>query len=255
MTVSKDLQSRYKVAWTSAYGTVGYNYRIRRAQGGLYLPIVCYIWEDPNRGFWLPVLHLLDGRAVAIGTHGPPGSPHWEAEVQEHIVSTTTTDKTTQTSVTTRSVTCQTSIDDNEDKDQPLVLGAQFSPISPAEEPLPEGPVPDQLSEGWLNEVMFTIPPETFSPLSPLPPVLSPILSPVETASGEESIDAVSPSPPVLRSELPPSPPRMNPDFIEEFEILDAWCPTPVPGSPLYPDYLEDGVLSLCVYDDDLAFF
>ncbi|MED6262984.1 hypothetical protein ATANTOWER_031918 [Ataeniobius toweri] len=116
---------------------------------------------------------------------------------------------------------------------------------------------PPQLSDGWLAEVMSMIPPQPFSPPSPLPPLLSPIHSPVDTASNDRQGGSVadgSPSPPVLRKEPVSSPLLMHPDFIDEFEVLDVWSPTPVPRSPHYSDYLEDEVLSLCVYDTDLDF-
>ncbi|MED6234459.1 hypothetical protein ATANTOWER_030552 [Ataeniobius toweri] len=101
---------------------------------------------------------------------------------------------------------------------------------------------------------MLAIPPQTFFPPSPLPPVLSPIHSPVDIASQGESMVDESPSPPVLRREPQSSPLRIHPDFIDEFQILDVWSATPVPPSPEYPDYSEDGVLSLCVYDEDIDF-
>ncbi|MED6276099.1 hypothetical protein CHARACLAT_033604 [Characodon lateralis] len=113
---------------------------------------------------------------------------------------------------------------------------------------------PPQLSDGWLAEVMSMIPPQPFSPPSPLPPILSPIHSPVDTTSQGKSVADGSPSPPVLRMEPVSSPLLMHPDLIDEFEVLDVWSPPPVPQSPHYPDYLEDEVLSLCVYDTDLDF-
>ncbi|MEQ2234532.1 hypothetical protein ILYODFUR_032650, partial [Ilyodon furcidens] len=186
MTVSHNLQTRYKVPWTSAFGAVAHTFRIKRERGGLYLPIICYIWTDPKDGFWLPALHLLDGRAVAIGTHGSPDSPPRGTEVQGSTVSTTTAASCTQSSVTTKNIACQTS--DDEKPDWPVLLGELVSQISPTGEPMREEPGPPQLSVGWLNEVMMMIPPPPFSPPSPLPPVLSPIHSPVDTATREESI-------------------------------------------------------------------
>ncbi|MEQ2216989.1 hypothetical protein XENOCAPTIV_029071 [Xenoophorus captivus] len=102
---------------------------------------------------------------------------------------------------------------------------------------------------------MLAFPPQPFSPLSPLPPILSPIHSPVDIVSQEGSMVTGSPSPPILQREFQRSPPQTHPDLIDEFQILDVWSPTPVPPSPEYPDYLEDGVLSLCVYDEDTDFF
>ncbi|MEQ2290002.1 hypothetical protein AMECASPLE_038909 [Ameca splendens] len=99
------------------------------------------------------------------------------------------------------------------------------------------------------------IPPQHFSPPSSLPQILSPIHSPVDTTSQGESAADGSPSPPVLRKEPVSSTLLMHPDFIDEFEVLDVWSPPPVPRSPHYSDYLEDEVLSLCVYDTDLDFF
>ncbi|MEQ2206956.1 hypothetical protein XENOCAPTIV_005286 [Xenoophorus captivus] len=247
--------TRYKVVWTSAFGAAPHTFRIKRERGGLYLPIINYIWQDPQDGFWLPALHLLDGRALAIGTHGSPDSPPRVTDVQGCQVSTTIAECGTQTSVTTNNVTCQTSAGDNEEQHQPVSLGKLVSPIPPTEDPMREDAGPPRLADGWLNEVMLTIPPQTFSPPSPLPPILSPILSPIGTTSQEESVAHESPSPPVLRRELRSSPLRMHPDFIDEFEILDVWSPTPVPQSPHYSDHLENEVLSLCVYDPDLDFF
>ncbi|MEQ2194628.1 hypothetical protein XENOCAPTIV_000657, partial [Xenoophorus captivus] len=255
MTVSQNLQTRYKVVWTSPFGAAPHTFRIKREWGGLYLPIISYIWQDPQDGFWLPALHLLDGRAVAIGTHGSPDSSPRVTEVQGCQVSTTTAECGTQTSVTTKNVTCQTSAGANEEQHQPVSLGTLVSPIPPTEDLRHENAGPPQLADRWLNEVMLTIPPQPFSPPSPLPPILSPVLSPVGTASQEESVADGSPSPPALRQELPSSPLRMHPDFIDEFGILDIWSPTPVPPSPHYSDHLENEVLSLCVYDPDLDFF
>ncbi|MEQ2214021.1 hypothetical protein XENOCAPTIV_026228 [Xenoophorus captivus] len=192
MTMSHNLQMRYQVVWTSAFGAAANTFRIKRWQGGMYLPIISAIWRDPTDGFWLPTLQLLDGRVVAIGTHGSPDSSPRSVEVQGHQVSTTTLESSTQTSVTTTSVACQTS---DEEQQQPLLLEELLSPISPAEEPMCKDTGPSQLSDGWLNEVMLAIPPQPFSPLSPLPPILSPIHSPVDIVSQEESTVAGSPSP------------------------------------------------------------
>ncbi|MEQ2213030.1 hypothetical protein XENOCAPTIV_008662, partial [Xenoophorus captivus] len=252
MTMSHNLQTRYQVVWTSAFGAAANTFKIKRWQGGMYLPIISAIWRDPTDGFWLPTLQLLDGRVVAIGTHGSPDSSPRSVEVQGHQVSTTTSESSTQTSVTTTSVACQTS---DEEQQQPLLLEELLSPISPAEEPTSTDTGPSQLSDRWLNEVMLAFPPQPFSPFSPLPPILSPIHSPVDIVSQEGSMVTGSPSPPILQREFQCSPPQMHPDFIDEFQILDIWSPTPVPPSPEYPDYLEDGVLSLCVYDEDTDFF
>ncbi|MEQ2240959.1 hypothetical protein ILYODFUR_020433 [Ilyodon furcidens] len=226
MTMSQNIQTRYQVIWTSAFGAAAHTFRIKKWQGGLYLPIISSIWGDPTDGFWLPALHLLDGRVVAIGAHGSP-DPR-ATEVQGHQVSTTTAESSTQTSVTTRSVTCQTSAGNDEECHQPVSLGELISPISSAGDSMGKDTGPPQLSDGWLNKVMMTTPSQSFSPPSPLPPILSPIHSPVDIASQEESITDGAPSPPVLRRELLSSPLRMHPDFIDEFEILDVWAPTPV---------------------------
>ncbi|MEQ2290075.1 hypothetical protein AMECASPLE_039665 [Ameca splendens] len=249
MTMSHNLQTRYQVVWTSAFGAAANTFKIKRWQGGMYLSIISAIWRDPTDGFWLPTLQLLDGRVVAIGTHGSPDSSPWSVEVQGHQVSTTTSESGTQTSVTTTSVACQTS---DEEQQQPLSLEELLSPISPAEESTSTDTGPSQLSERWLNEVMLAFPPQ---PFSPLPPILSPIRSPVDIVSQEGSTVAGSPFPPTLQREFQCSPLQMHPDSIDKFQILDVWSPTPVPPSPEYPDYLEDGVLSLCVYDEDTDFF
>ncbi|MEQ2234948.1 hypothetical protein ILYODFUR_036639 [Ilyodon furcidens] len=180
--------------------------------------------------------------------------PPRATEVQGRQVSTTTAESSTQTSVTTKSVTCQTSTGADEEQLQPVSLGELISPISPAGDSMGRDTGPARLSDGWLNGVMITTPPHTFSPPSPLPPILSPIHSPVAITSREDSVPDGSPSPPVLQKEPLPSPLQMHPDFIDEFEVLDVWSPTPVPRLPHYSDYLEDEVLSLCVYDADLDF-
>ncbi|MEQ2202214.1 hypothetical protein XENOCAPTIV_027755, partial [Xenoophorus captivus] len=251
MTLSQDLQTRYQVIWTSAFGAAARTFKIRPWQGGLYLPIISYIWRDPTDGFWLPTLHLLDGRVVAIGAHGSPDSPPRVTVVQVRQVSTTTTESSTQTSVTTKSVTCQTIVGDNDEQHQLVSLGELVLQNSPTGDPVREESGPPQLADEWMNEVMLTTPPQPFSPLSPLPPLLSPIRSPIATASQEESVADGSPSPPVLRKELLSSPLWMHPDFIDEFQILNVWSPTPGPPSPHYQDYTEDGVLSFFVYDED----
>ncbi|MED6290881.1 hypothetical protein CHARACLAT_017933 [Characodon lateralis] len=98
------------------------------------------------------------------------------------------------------------------------------------------------------------IPPQPFSPPSPLPPILSPIHSPVDTSFQDMSVADGSPSPPVIQKEPVSSPLPIHPDSIDEFEVLDVWSPPQVPQSPQHPAYLEDEVLSLCVYDTDLDF-
>ncbi|MEQ2215868.1 hypothetical protein XENOCAPTIV_007047, partial [Xenoophorus captivus] len=246
MTLSQDLQTRYQVIWTSAFGAAAHTFKIKTWQGGLYFPIISYIWRDPTEGFWLPTLHLLEGRVVAIGAHGSTDSLPRVTKVQGRQVLTTTAESSTQTSVTTKTVICQTSADDHEEQHQPASLGELVSQISPIEDPKPENTGSPRLTNGWLNEVMLTIPPQPFSPLSPLPPILSPIHSPVHTASQEECVADGSPSPSVLRKELLSSPLRMHPDFIDAFKIVRP--------SPHYQDYTEDGVLSLFVSDEDSDF-
>ncbi|MEQ2186518.1 hypothetical protein GOODEAATRI_029446, partial [Goodea atripinnis] len=80
---------------------------------------------------------------------------------------------------------------------------------------------------------------------------------PVDTIShGWQKFPAAngSPSPPVLQRESVCSPLLMHPDFIDKFEILDTCFLPQVPRSPYQSDFLEDEVLSLCVYDADLDF-
>ncbi|MEQ2162962.1 hypothetical protein GOODEAATRI_025355 [Goodea atripinnis] len=48
MTMSQTLQTRYKVTWTSAFGAAAHTFRIKTQQGGMYLPIISYVWEDPK---------------------------------------------------------------------------------------------------------------------------------------------------------------------------------------------------------------
>ncbi|MEQ2199049.1 hypothetical protein XENOCAPTIV_023670 [Xenoophorus captivus] len=251
MTMSQTLQTRYKVTWTSAFGAAAHTFRIKTQQGGMYLPIISYIWEDPKDGFWLPTLHLLDGRVVAVGTHSSPDSPPPGTDVKGCQVSITTAEGSTQTSVTTNTVTCQTSAGDDEEQHQPASLEELVSQTSATGDFMREETGPPQLSDGLLAEVMSAIPPQPFSPALPLPPILLPLHSPVDTIShGRQRIPAAdrSPSPPVLQREPVSSPLLMHPDFIDEFEILDVW-------SPLQDsDFLEDEVLSLCVYDTDLDF-
>ncbi|MEQ2210994.1 hypothetical protein XENOCAPTIV_023756 [Xenoophorus captivus] len=173
-------------------------------------------------------------------------------------VSLTTAEGSTQTSVTTKTVTCQTSAGDDEEQHQPVSLEELVSQTSATGDSMPEETGPPQLSDGLLAEVMSANPPQPFSPTLPLPPILSPLHSPVDTISHEGQSGSAadrSSSPPVLQREPVSSPLLMHPDFIDEFEILDVWSPPQVPQSPYYSDFLEDEVLSLCVYDTDLDFF
>ncbi|MEQ2196245.1 hypothetical protein XENOCAPTIV_028709, partial [Xenoophorus captivus] len=169
-------------------------------------------------------------------------------------VSVTTAESSTHTSVTTKSVTCQTSAGDDEERHQPVSLEELVSQTSPTGDSMREETGPPQLSDGLLAEVVSMIPPQPFSPPSSLPPLLSLIHSPVDTTSQGESAADGSPLPPVLQREPVSSPLLMHPDFIDEFEVLDVWSPPPVPRSPHYSDFLEDEVLSFCVYDTDLEF-
>ncbi|KAK5621628.1 hypothetical protein CRENBAI_023893 [Crenichthys baileyi] len=257
MTTSQTLQTRYKVTWTSAFGAAAHTFRIKTQEGGMYLPIISYVWEDPKDRFWLPTLHLLDGRVVAVGTHSSPDSPPPGTDVKGCQVSITTAESSTQTSVTTKTVTCQTSASDDEELHQPASQEELISQTSATGDAMRDETGPPQLSNGLLAEVMSAIPPQHFSPPLPLPPILSPLHSPVDTISHEwQRIPAAdgSPSPPVLQREPVSSSLLMHPDFIDKFEILDAWFPPPVPRSPYYSEFLEDEVLSLCVYDADLDF-
>ncbi|MEQ2193654.1 hypothetical protein XENOCAPTIV_008139 [Xenoophorus captivus] len=131
MTMSQNLQTGYKVTWTSAFGAATHTFRIKTQQGGMYLPIISYNWEDPKDGFWLPTLHLLDGRVVAIGAHSSPDSPPQGTDVKGCQVSITTAEGSTQTSVTTKTVTCQTSAGDDEEQHQPVSLEELVSQTSP----------------------------------------------------------------------------------------------------------------------------
>ncbi|MEQ2215445.1 hypothetical protein XENOCAPTIV_001153, partial [Xenoophorus captivus] len=106
MTMSQTLQTRYKVTWTSAFRAAVHTFRIKTQKGGMYLPIISYIWEDPKDRFWLPTLHLLDGRVVAVGTHSSPDSAPPGTDVKGWQVSVTTAEGSTQASVITKTVTC-----------------------------------------------------------------------------------------------------------------------------------------------------
>ncbi|MEQ2198816.1 hypothetical protein XENOCAPTIV_018909, partial [Xenoophorus captivus] len=228
ITMSQNLQAQYKVTWTSAFGAAAHTFKIKTQQGGMYLPIISYIWEDPKDGFWLPTLHLLDGRVVAIGAHGSPDLPPQGTEVKECQVSNTTAEGSTQTSVTTKTVTCQTSAGDDEEQHQPVSLEELVSQTSPTGDSMREETGPPQLSDGLLAEVMSAIPRHPFSPPLPLPPILSPLQSPVDTISHERQSGSAadgSPSRPVLQREPVSSPLLMHPDFINEFEILNVWSP------------------------------
>ncbi|MEQ2193168.1 hypothetical protein XENOCAPTIV_025218 [Xenoophorus captivus] len=258
MTISQTFQTRYKVTWTLAFGAAAHTFRIQTQPWGMYLPIISYIWEDPKDSFWLPTLHLLDGRIVAIGTHSSPDSPPSATDVKGCQVSITTAEGSTQTYFTTKTVTCQTSASDDEEQHQPASLVELISQTSATGEAMRDETGPPQLSDGLLSEVMSAIPPQPSPPpLLSLPPILSPLHSPVDTIShGWQRLPAAdgSPSPHVLQKESVSSPLLMHPDFIDEFEILDAWSLPQVPRSPYYSEVLEDEVLSLCVYDTDLDF-
>ncbi|KAK5621354.1 hypothetical protein CRENBAI_009300 [Crenichthys baileyi] len=128
MTTSQNLQTRYKGTWTLAYGAAAYTFRIKTQQGGMYLPIISCIWEDPQDRFWLPTLHLLDGRVVAVGTHRSPDSPPPGTDVKGCQVSITTADGSAQTSVTTKSVTCQTSAGYDEEQTPACLAGGANPP-------------------------------------------------------------------------------------------------------------------------------
>ncbi|MEQ2210394.1 hypothetical protein XENOCAPTIV_012798 [Xenoophorus captivus] len=230
--IGEGVSTRYKVTWTSAFGAAAHTFRIKTQQGGMYRPNISYIWEDPKDRFWLPTLHLLDGRVVAVGTHSSPDSPPPGTNVKGCQVSITTAEGSTQTSVTTKTVTCQTSAGDDEEQQQPASLEELVSQTSATGDSMREETGPSQLSDGMLAEVMSAIPPQPFSPPLPLPPILSPLHSPVVTIShGWQQIPAAdgSPSPPVLQREPVSSSLLMHPDFIDEFEILDIWSPPQVP--------------------------
>ncbi|MEQ2204811.1 hypothetical protein XENOCAPTIV_018823 [Xenoophorus captivus] len=72
----------------------------------------------------------------------------------------------TQTSVTTKSITCQTSAGDDEEQHQPVSLEEPVSQTSPTGGSMREETGPPQLSDGLLAEVMSMIPPQ---PLRPYP--------------------------------------------------------------------------------------
>ncbi|MEQ2241856.1 hypothetical protein ILYODFUR_029707 [Ilyodon furcidens] len=149
----------------------------------MYLPIISYIWEDPKDRFWLPTLHLLDGRVVAVGTHSSPDLPPPGTDVKGCQVSITTAEGSTQTSVTTKTITCQTSAGDDEEQHQPASLDELISQTSATGDAMRDEMGPPQLSDGLLTEVMSAIAPQPFSPPLSLPPILSPLHSPVDTTS------------------------------------------------------------------------
>ncbi|KAK5601889.1 hypothetical protein CRENBAI_019309 [Crenichthys baileyi] len=79
-------------------------------------------------------------------------------------------DGSTQTSVTTKSVTCQTSAGDDEDQHQPASLKELKSQTSAKSDAMQDEMGPPQLSDGLLAEFpMSRIPPQPFSPPSPYP--------------------------------------------------------------------------------------
>ncbi|KAK5600782.1 hypothetical protein CRENBAI_010268 [Crenichthys baileyi] len=149
----------------------------------MYLPIISCIWEDPQDRFWLPTLHLLDGRVVAVGTHSSPDSAPPGTDIKGCQVSITRAGGSTQTSVTTKSVTCQTSAGDDEQQHQPASLEELISQTSATSDAMQDETGPPQLSDCLLAEVMSAIPPQPFSPPLPLPSILSPLHSPVESFS------------------------------------------------------------------------
>ncbi|KAK5604123.1 hypothetical protein CRENBAI_023111 [Crenichthys baileyi] len=185
-----------------------------------------------------PPIYSMGGLLLLV-THSSPDLPPPGTDVKGCQVSITTADGSTQTSVTTKSVTCQTSAGDHEEQQQPSSLEELISQTSATSDAMQDETGPPQLSDGLLAEVMSAIPPQPFSPPSPLPPILSPLHSPVETFShGWQRIPAAdgSPSPPVLQKEPVSSPLLMHPDFIDELEILDGWSPPQVPRSPYYSE-------------------
>ncbi|MEQ2199986.1 hypothetical protein XENOCAPTIV_019009, partial [Xenoophorus captivus] len=169
MTMSQTLQTRYKVTWTSAFGAATHTLRINTQQGVMYLPIISYIWEDPKDRFWLPTLHLLDGRVVAVGTHSSPDLPPPGTDVKGCQVSITTAEGSTQTSVTTKTVTCQTSAGDDEKQHHPASLDELMSQTSATGDAMRDETGPPQLSDGLLTEVMSAVAPQPFPPLCPYP--------------------------------------------------------------------------------------
>ncbi|MEQ2201252.1 hypothetical protein XENOCAPTIV_009743 [Xenoophorus captivus] len=187
MTMSQTVQTRYKVTWTSAFGAAAHTFRIKTQQGGMYLLIISYIWEDPKDRFWLPTLHLLNGRVVAVGTHSSPDSPPPGTDVKGCQVSVTTAEGSTQSTVTTKTVTCQTSAGDDEEQHQPASPGELVSQTSATGDSMREETGPPQLSDGLLAEVMSAIPPQPLSPPLPLLPILSPLHSPVTPSHMEGS--------------------------------------------------------------------
>ncbi|MEQ2209930.1 hypothetical protein XENOCAPTIV_006103, partial [Xenoophorus captivus] len=198
---------------------------------GMYLPIISYIWEDPKDRFWLPTLHLLDRRIVAVGTLSSPDLPPPGTDDKGCQVSITTPEGSTHTSVTTKTVTCQTSAGDDEEQHQAVSLEELISHTPAIGDAIRHNTDPPQLSDGLLVEIMSAIPPQHFSPPLSLPPMRSPPHSPVDTIShGWQQLPLLMDLPPHLSSRRSLSCPLlMHPDFIDEFEILDTWSPPQVP--------------------------
>ncbi|KAK5622425.1 hypothetical protein CRENBAI_003801 [Crenichthys baileyi] len=90
--------------------------------------------------------------------------------------------KAAKTSVTTKSVTCQISAGDDEEQHQPASLEELISQTSATGDAMQDETGPPQLSHGLLAEVMSAIPPQPFSSPMPLPPILLPMHSPVDTS-------------------------------------------------------------------------
>ncbi|KAK5611743.1 hypothetical protein CRENBAI_010728 [Crenichthys baileyi] len=135
--------------------------------GGMYLPIISCPRGNPQDRFWLPTLHLLDGELLLLAPIAPFFAPGTDAKGCQ--VSITTADGSTQTSVTTKSVTCQTSACDDEEQHQPASLEELISQTSATSDAMQTETGPPQLSDGLLAEVMTAIPPQPSPPLRPYP--------------------------------------------------------------------------------------
>ncbi|MEQ2206172.1 hypothetical protein XENOCAPTIV_024912, partial [Xenoophorus captivus] len=114
-------------------------------------------------------IHLLDERVVAVGTHNSPDSPPPGTDVKGCQVSITTAEGSTQTSLTTKTITCHTSAGDDEEQHQPASLEELVSQTSATGDSMREETGPPQLSDGSLAEVMSALPPQPFYPLCPYP--------------------------------------------------------------------------------------
>ncbi|XP_043981624.1 uncharacterized protein LOC122836042 [Gambusia affinis] len=212
-STSRILERDHKIVWTSAWGQDDNELSSSKLGNGRLYPIVRKLWENQVSRRCLPTLHLLNGKVVAVGEYIPPVCP---------VSPDMFVDVGTQTSTATQDQCSQTEL-----------LSSSHQPCQTTDTGSSSSTYEEEFQE-LLAELCLPTPPQevTVAGSAPAPPPRPspPHLQPQPCSTSDEDMDTD-----VL---LPP------PSNLTEYDIVDAWTPSP---SPTF--IAEEDVLFLCCDD------